>query len=399
MFCLSPSIWIWVSSGMETPLIVLLQVAIWANVEAFAAGESRRSLVFVCLAQGLLVLARADGFVTGAIVTAYFVVTRRPAAARSVFATTVGVFLAMVSLRYLYYGAIWPLTYYAKVTTTLPKRVLAALSQFGGVASRHGVLPYEVALLFASLAWLRNLRVNGALELRTVPFGVFFSVAWMSYWFYIGGDNFEDRFLLPLIPITVTLIFQLLGAEGRVAWPMFVTLALALQLSPVVRDERFGKQLRRKYDYRVELGKYIGAHWPGKVLATPAAGKIPFYSRLKTIDMLGLTDAHIAHVQPATFIPGHSKEDSEYVLGRKPDLIAGLLWGDELGIGVGLDEAQYEPAGYRVRLLVNSTAVSRGPEDILDVSARSHDELLLLAHRGWRGVLLERYAPTTERPN
>jgi arabinofuranosyltransferase len=62
----------------------------------------------------------------------------------------------------------------------------------------------------------------------------------------------------------------------------------------------------------------------GTLLATDAAGAIPFYSGLKTIDMLGVNDRHIAHLSVPNMghgTAGHEKRDFAYVLSRRPDII------------------------------------------------------------------------------
>jgi arabinofuranosyltransferase len=54
------------------------------------------------------------------------------------------------------------------------------------------------------------------------------------------------------------------------------------------------------------------------------AGTVPYYSGLVAIDMLGLCDAHIAHVQAPAMgqgLAGHEKADGAYVLSRTPDLV------------------------------------------------------------------------------
>ena len=50
---------------------------------------------------------------------------------------------------------------------------------------------------------------------------------------------------------------------------------------------------------------------------------IPYHSGLPTIDMLGLTDAHVARRRPDLRYryPGHQRHDGPYVLSRSPDLI------------------------------------------------------------------------------
>ena len=60
-------------------------------------------------------------------------------------------------------------------------------------------------------------------------------------------------------------------------------------------------------------------------IAVSNAGRIPFFSGRRTIDMLGLNDHHIAR-QPvkalaAEALVGHERGDGKYVLGLKPDVI------------------------------------------------------------------------------
>jgi hypothetical protein len=72
----------------------------------------------------------------------------------------------------------------------------------------------------------------------------------------------------------------------------------------------------------VKLGRHLAAtRTKDTVIAVASAGAIPFYSRLPTIDMYGLNDAHIARV-PFPKAPGRMmKWDNAYVLSRNPDLI------------------------------------------------------------------------------
>jgi hypothetical protein len=75
----------------------------------------------------------------------------------------------------------------------------------------------------------------------------------------------------------------------------------------------------------VPIGKWLRNYArPGDSIAVTAAGALPYYSGLYTIDMLGINDVHIAHRsmpagQPG--IAGHEKYDMEYVLGKRPTYI------------------------------------------------------------------------------
>lgn len=75
--------------------------------------------------------------------------------------------------------------------------------------------------------------------------------------------------------------------------------------------------------YGRAVGAWLrGAVPAGTVVATNAAGALPYTSRLPVIDMLGLTDRTIARSRPdVRQWVGHERGDGAYVLGRRPGLI------------------------------------------------------------------------------
>jgi hypothetical protein len=81
-------------------------------------------------------------------------------------------------------------------------------------------------------------------------------------------------------------------------------------------------------DTRNEARRQIGLHLrdnfpPDTVVALNAAGTIPFYSGLPTIDMLGLNDRYLAHYgkRDFTLAYAHQVGDGTYVLAQEPDVI------------------------------------------------------------------------------
>jgi hypothetical protein len=63
---------------------------------------------------------------------------------------------------------------------------------------------------------------------------------------------------------------------------------------------------------------------PDTVIATGIAGALPYYSERYVIDMLGLNDTHIAHLDIETMgqgIAGAEKTDAQYVFKRRPDYV------------------------------------------------------------------------------
>ena len=380
-------------------------MVIWIGVQNIEEERtSRRSLLLLCISIGLLVLARADGFIAGLLACGYLFVKGRRRAAAATAATLAGVFVTLVSWRAAYYHDVLPNTYYAKVTSTLAHRLRSSAKELGGITSRQGLGIYLLAIAFCAIRLARSFLRQPRSAIRDLRFDLVFAIVWLSYWLYVGGDNFEDRFLIILIPMGIFLLLGtiLRGAKDSIVH-FVVAAAVFVQLLPVVRQDQFGKRFASKYDNRIKLGKFL-KNRPGRLLATDAAGKIPFFSELRTIDMLGLCDAQIGHKRATEFIPGHttefipghSKYDTEYVLSLKPDLIYTSFLGDGLDV-FNISADRYRSAGYRVHYVVNIGPQSREADDILDVANRRDEDIAMLAHMGWRGVLLERGLPVSDR--
>jgi hypothetical protein len=379
----SPALWLWNASGMETALVLLLQVALWAEVTGGPARPSERLAVILVL----LIFARADGFVGAGLAVAYLAVTR-DRRTRAAGLALAGAMAALTAWRLAYYG--WPLpnTYYAKVAGPLAERTTGALRQLADLALL-GLLPVLVVLAAAGAA---------ALAKRRPAFEPFFALGWLAYWIYVGGDVFGERFLLVLLPLALAVLAsaaadrRTLAAAGLVAVVLF-------QLGPLAADRRF-RYAGPKHDRWVALGRALAApEHRGKTIAVDAAGKIPYYSRLRTIDMLGLADAHIAHRPAATFRVGHSKHDADYVLARGPELIA--TWIDPgLDLRWGLPRARYEAAGYRLRWLASVRRFPPAdPGAIVDARALDPTAASDLVRRGWQYAVVEKAsAPPSPAP-
>jgi hypothetical protein len=112
--------------------------------------------------------------------------------------------------------------------------------------------------------------------------------------------------------------------------------------------------------------------------------------------MLGLNDVHLAHLPARFFEAGHNKYDPDYVLSRRPDLIAD--WIDpRLDLRFGLTREKWQGAGYRLESLV-FTRKDRPPEPLLDVGGLDEPSVVLLIRRGYRYALLSRRVDAGEGP-
>jgi hypothetical protein len=111
------------------------------------------------------------------------------------------------------------------------------------------------------------------------------------------------------LPVPAALLAAAYGIAGMHYVP---------EIGPRIRDDHVARA-------GMLVGVWLGANVPpDAVLATNTAGSVPYYSRLRTIDMLGLNDAHIAHREVddlgAGWV-GHEKRDGAYVLSRRPDYV------------------------------------------------------------------------------
>jgi hypothetical protein len=367
---LFPPLWAAVASGMETPLVLLLQSLIIITTLSLAADPDGRAGRWLQAAAVLSVLMRPDGFIFPLLSALVLFACGIRRSALRLLAAVVFMVAALTAWRLAYYGLPLPMTYYAKVTGSFGQRLQAGIGQLRLIALPTGMLPHllVLALLALALAFALHQRLAGGSANKSAwgPFAIlaFFGGGWLAYWLYIGGDIFMERFLL-VVAVISWLAMGLALRRRRTAWLLLAT-ALALQLAPLAFDGRFAYRAKG-YDLWVTLGEFLGERYPGVTLAIDAAGKVPFYSRLRTIDMLGLNDAHIGRRRSDFTSAGHSKIDPEYVLGRRPDLIAAWLAPSQ-DMAWGIVRELYLARGYRLRYLVQSGRF-RSRQPIIDLLA------------------------------
>ena len=212
---------------------------------------------------------------------------------------------------------------------------------------------------------------------------------WIVYLFCIGGDIYNERFLIVLYPFLIYLLLFSLKNNNKFILYCSVLIIFKATFWFVPSDSRFTYS-RDRYDLWGTLGKFIGKEYPGKIIAVSAAGKVPFYSGLITIDMLGLNDKHIARLDQSNsyFIAGHSKFDPDYVLKRSPDLIIDWVFLDEDFLW-GITKRKYSE-NYTIKYLANSSCRSF-PVNIIDVSGYTDAEIREKIKAGYNaGVLVKK---------
>ncbi len=277
---------------------------------------------------------------------------RRPAIFVAAVALPYGTYYVW---RFAYYGWPFPNTYYAKVgsITGAWRRGLdyldASLTTMG---IRTAVFASAAALLLvlAGYAVRFVLRRPASVRPRSGlgPLVAVSCIVYASYVVLVGGDHFLERFVYhfyPLLLATMVCVWRALidvstlasrtrPAVTRAISGVIVAVLLApLAISPVLFGNSPGLA------GWATVGAYLretAKTNPQATVATCAAGVIASESNLRTIDMLGLTDEHIAHlkIDIGRGTPGHEKADPIYILDRSPDFIT--TWIDADGhIGRG----------------------------------------------------------------
>jgi hypothetical protein len=304
----------WSTGGLETQfftLFVLLAMLVLCE-------ERRRARSAPWIASTLFAVAtliRPEGALFMAVAGVCYVVDtlRRGRSLKScvLFALP---FIAIVGAhllwRHSYYGYWLPNTFYAKVHGLWWEQSRKFFAHFFADYRLHWFLP--LALIPA----LVRRRFDDFLWIAT-------AAAYSGYVVYIGGDRFEFRFLVPVLPI-----FYALAADGlHVVWCTFprqrpaqrmlagvvsAGIAGALLLATHVgsirpeavrtRDAIASLGAIKSYaERRMIEGMYLRDLVEQGVLpadlrvAVTGSGALPYYTMWPTLDIYGLNDATIAH--------------------------------------------------------------------------------------------------------
>jgi hypothetical protein len=247
--------------------------------------------------------------------------------------------------RYSYYDWFFPNTYYAKVGDGLDqldrgvKYVLGFLQESGG---------WLLLLMPLAIA-------ESAVRRTAAAYVLVLTGVWFGYTAWVGGDALlRYRFLAPVLPLyysvmavtAVAVATRLRSAMPRQRYvaesiaSLAVLAAVAVTIQPQAVDAIDTRGEREAVEERVAIGRWMRAELPANTtVALIPVGAFGYESRLPVLDMLGITDEHIAHrdLDLGRLAAGHEKYDSDYVLNQEPDII--LLFDD-------LTTAPVSEAGY-----------------------------------------------------
>ncbi len=336
---LAGPIGLWAVTGLEGCLVAALLA--WALVllrPLLNADEPDwRAVIRPGIPLALLCLTRPDGPLLVVAVCAFLLLHARSRDAR-VRAIAVGVLPGLVTLgqigfRLAYYGDWLPNTARAKVAFTAA-RVDSGLQCVASAGLSSWALWVPAGLAFYA-AWRAPARRS-----RILLAG-FLLLVWTAYTASVSCQPFGYRMLIPSFVLLAFLVADALDWaqwQGRVAMGIAWVASVAL-LFVFGRAQQHDKNIAMAH-WRTPpvtvaaatIGNTLRGAFEDEdpLVAVDAAGAIPFYSKLRAVDMLGLNDAHIARHHDESFghgVQGHELGDGAYVLSREPDIIVASVLG------------------------------------------------------------------------
>ena len=337
----------WSTGGLETSFYTFL---VFTGSFLFITGMEKplysalSGMVFA-----LACLTRLDGLIFVGVTFVFYVIhliRRRQIVWKCLYFWVLSFlipFLVYFIWRWSYYGKFLPNTFYVKAgSEILYHQGLTYLFDF---ISRFWAWLYIIPLAFLYLA----IKSNDKLRFVVHYFSAM-TLVFSLYVIYVGGDFMDMfRFLVPLLPYLFFLIQEgfrgmydyslTLGGKRNKILTAYSGIALIIICSffliyPSRESNRPWSRsgidsigiLRESVSLWSKVGiMFKGIARPGESLATTAAGAIPYYSGLYTLDELGLTLASPADLKSKNILrPGHWKEvTDEFLISQKPTYIVG----------------------------------------------------------------------------
>jgi len=343
---------LWSTSGMESAAYGTLLFVGLAIISC--AGQSVRGALWASAFLAAASLTRPEGLMFWVLGGALYLIDVRKHPQRLPAYVWPGVVIALhFTWRLVYYGSLFPNTYYVKtgggpamwrqglrgftlyisepvVAIVISAALLGLIAGLSRRETRRAAMIMGGATL-AHLAWVISVGDDGLFRFRFyVP--VVGTIAFLAgLLFYHPGTvplsrsqkRRAERKALSLNPRSLaTPRDHVLAGLGALAICIAVPMSVSKFHSTMVPV--LGGSMGEYFEGNIKLGRHLAAtRGPDTVIAVAAAGVIPFYSGLPTIDMYGLNDAHIATVP---FPDGQGtakmmKWDNAYVVSRNPDLI------------------------------------------------------------------------------
>ncbi len=324
-FTLNPSVTYFATGGLEHSLFIFLLLV--SSCLLFIVKKP----IYANLVFFLLILTRNEGllFFTLANIIFYFENKKEKKVVKEILASII-LILVMISIyeawRFVYYGSLLPNVFYVKATVTSINDGLNYIAWY--------FVSYPILFLLGLGILYNMLFSKGIVKYYSVS-----SILYILYLIKIGGDFMAYRL------VTQVFAFMLIsGAFGFASFlkrfvtnkkikAILISVIIVFGVIPLYKGEVYSEvsldakilDIQKNSNWE-DVGKKLKQeNMPeGTRIAITAAGAIPYYSELYTLDMLGLNDNVISKKQENEGRPGHRKQaDFEYLVEKKVNFVIG----------------------------------------------------------------------------
>jgi len=228
-----------------------------------------------------------------------------------------------------YYGNILPNTFYAKADGQTS--IISGLIYVGWFLATYWLFLFPLILIFFFKEFLHETNFKINLLLITI-------LVWTLYLIKIGGGFMEFRFFVPILPfifiVIVWIIDKIIQPEKlKVVFLVIIIIgsifhAVTFHYQSGIEGIRvLESHLTNPNENWIAVGKNLKTIFGDSdiKIAVTAAGAIPYYSELPTLDMLGLNDKYVAREKNVVSNrPGHQKLASiSYLQSKGVNILIG----------------------------------------------------------------------------
>jgi hypothetical protein len=394
-FSFSSSLAYFSMSGLETVFYtLLLLLGVFIN-EKYEKEPSKKSLFLLYSALLAAALTRPEGFLFFLISSGYHLLKKiipgkgiRLKNILQIQLLFLFMYAFLILIRYWYYGDLLPNTFYAKPQGTFVELGFSAFfSNFINALFSGSFLLIPVLFLLVKKR-----------QRTKYLYPLLFCVGQMVFMSYAGDWMAFGRFFMPVMPIVLVLTFVLLDLirtnlkKSKLKLALkFLSVALlvifaglnAFQTGKALLNQDAYPYLVMNSSLLVQMGKWLNQTFPPEtVLSLRRQGAVPYYSGMKSIDILGLTEKDIARtLYNEKDVIKANKINADYILKQRPDVLI-LFSSESYFDGWMYDKSNPEDRFFHLGYLLYQGAVQTGYQVLNSMPFGKNETMHILVASG-----------------
>ncbi len=394
-FSFSSSLAYFAMSGLETIFYtLLLLLSVFIN-EKYEQEPNKKSLFLLYSALLAAALTRPEGLLFLLMSSGYHLLKKiisgkgiRLKNILQIQLLSLFSYAFLILIRYWYYGDLLPNTFYAKPLGTFVEIGYSAFfSNFINALFSGSFLLIPILFLFTKRRYLTKFL-----------YPLLFCIGQIVFMSYAGDWMTFGRFFMPVLPVVLVLTFVLLGlikansekSKLRLASKFIPVLLLvifaglnAFQTGKALHNQDTYPYLVMNSSLLVQTGKWLNQTFPPEtVLSLRRQGALPYYSGMKSIDILGLTEKKIARtLYNEKDSLKANKINAEYILKQSPDVVI-LFSSVSLYDGWMYDKSNPEDRFFHLGYLLYQRAVQTGYQVLNSIPFGKSETMHILVSSG-----------------